>query len=173
MYSQIKYIIDAGNYDLTVVVQQIKILALEGEITNEQREELIEYARSKASPEGSYASLQVQIDTLTKTVEELENRVAALEEASQSPEEGGDEGEGGETEPTEPIDEYPEYKAPTGAHDAYYNGDKVTFNGQHYVCIAPEKTACVWDPNTYPDYWKLVPDDTTENEENGEDKEEV
>lgn len=163
MYNQIRYIIDAGNYDLTVVVQQIKILALEGEITNEQREELIEYARSKASPEGSYASLQVQIDTLTKTIENLESRVTALEETSQPPEEGGDEGEGGGTEPTEPVNDYPEYKAPTGAHDAYYNGDKVTFNGQHYVCIAPEETACVWDPTTYPAYWELVPNEVVKD----------
>ena len=27
---------------------------------------------------------------------------------------------------------------PTGAHDAYYAGDKITYNGKHYVCIMPE-----------------------------------
>lgn len=166
MYNQIKYIIDNGNYDLTVVIQQIKILAIEGEITNEQREELIEYARSKATPEGSYASLQAQIDTLSKAVSALESRITSLETSIKEPEEG--------EEPAVPTDDYPEYKAPTGTHDAYYNGDKVTFNGQHYVCIAPEGTACVWDPTTYPDYWELVSEETVEDEATeDENKEEV
>ena len=56
----------------------------------------------------------------------------------------------------DPSVEYPEYKQPTGAHDAYYNGDKVTFEGKKYICIAPEDTACVWSPSDYPAYWKLV-----------------
>ena len=32
------------------------------------------------------------------------------------------------------IDEYPEWVQPTGAHDAYNTGDKVSYNGKHYVC---------------------------------------
>lgn len=32
------------------------------------------------------------------------------------------------------IDEYPEWVQPTGAHDAYNRGDKVSYNGKHYVC---------------------------------------
>lgn len=34
------------------------------------------------------------------------------------------------------VDEYPEWVQPTGAHDAYNIGDKVTYNGQHYVCTS-------------------------------------
>ena len=34
------------------------------------------------------------------------------------------------------IDEYPEWVQPAGAHDAYNIGDKVTYNGQHYVCTS-------------------------------------
>ena len=45
---------------------------------------------------------------------------------------------------------------PIGAHDAYYNGDQITWNGQHYRCVAPSGTACTWDPGTYPSYWELV-----------------
>lgn len=47
------------------------------------------------------------------------------------------------------IDEYPEWVQPTGAHDAYNTGDKVSYNGKHYVCTI--------DANTYaPDVygWK-------------------
>ena len=32
------------------------------------------------------------------------------------------------------IDEFPEWVQPTGAHDAYNTGDKVSYNGKHYVC---------------------------------------
>ena len=47
------------------------------------------------------------------------------------------------------IDEYPEWVQPTGAHDAYNTGDKVSYNGKHYVCTI--------DANTYAPYvygWK-------------------
>ena len=37
----------------------------------------------------------------------------------------------------------------------YYRGDRVTFNGGVYTCIAPDGVACVWSPTEYPLYWKL------------------
>ena len=49
------------------------------------------------------------------------------------------------------IDEYPEWVQPAGAHDAYNTGDKVSYNGKHYVCTI--------DANTYaPDVygWESV-----------------
>ena len=44
------------------------------------------------------------------------------------------------------VDEYPEWMQPTGAHDAYNIGDKVTYNGQHYVCTSDGN---VYAPNVY------------------------
>ena len=44
------------------------------------------------------------------------------------------------------LDEYPEWVQPTGAHDAYNIGDKVTYNGQHYVCTS---NANVYAPDVY------------------------
>ena len=32
------------------------------------------------------------------------------------------------------IEDYPEWVQPTGAHDAYNRGDKVSYHGKHYVC---------------------------------------
>lgn len=49
------------------------------------------------------------------------------------------------------VDEYPEWVQPTGAHDAYNIGDKVTYNGQHYVCTSD---ANVYAPDVYG--WQLV-----------------
>lgn len=109
----------------------------------QQRTELISLARQNADPAASYAPLQDQIDALADRLDALTTRVSALEQS------GGD-------EPEQPAEEWPEYVQPTGAHDAYHNGDKATWNGQHYTCIAPEGTACVWDPDTYPAYWQLV-----------------
>ena len=31
------------------------------------------------------------------------------------------------------LDEYPEWVQPTGAHDAYNTGDKVSYNGKRYI----------------------------------------
>ena len=59
----------------------------------------------------------------------------------------------GEEEPTEPVEEYPEYVQPTGAHDAYHLGDKITYNGKKYIC---ELDNWVWNPDTYPAGWELV-----------------
>ena len=44
------------------------------------------------------------------------------------------------------IDEYPEWVRPTGAHDAYNTGDKVSYNGKHYVCTAD---ANIYAPDVY------------------------
>ena len=33
------------------------------------------------------------------------------------------------------LDEWPEFIQPTGAHDAYNKGDKVTFEGKHYISL--------------------------------------
>lgn len=49
------------------------------------------------------------------------------------------------------VDEYPEWVQPTGAHDAYNIGDKVTYNGKHYVCTS---NANVYAPDVCG--WELV-----------------
>ena len=39
------------------------------------------------------------------------------------------------------VDAWPEWVQPTGAHDAYNRGDKVSYNGKHYISTI--------DANTY------------------------
>jgi hypothetical protein len=53
----------------------------------------------------------------------------------------------------ETIIDYPEYVQPTGGHDAYKIGDKITYNGQKYECLIDN---CVWTPDVYPQGWKLI-----------------
>lgn len=53
----------------------------------------------------------------------------------------------------EPTDEYPEFVQPTGAHDAYKTGDKITYNGKHYISKIDGN---VWSPDAYPQGWEEV-----------------
>lgn len=56
----------------------------------------------------------------------------------------------GEDKPTE---EFPEWVQPTGQHDAYMTGDKVTFKSKHYESVIDYNT---WSPEAYPAGWKEV-----------------
>lgn len=133
MYEVTKNVIQTGSFELRSILAKIDTLWLQGSLTDAERLDLINMARDKAAPAHSFAPLQAQIDALAA-------RVKVLEEAAPA-------------DPEAPTDEWPAYVQPTGAHDAYHNGDKVTFNGAHYICIAPEGVAVVWSPEVYPDYW--------------------
>lgn len=45
----------------------------------------------------------------------------------------------------------PEWVAPSGAHDAYKTGDRVTFEGAVYESVIDSN---VWSPTDYPQGWK-------------------
>ena len=49
------------------------------------------------------------------------------------------------------LDEWPEFVQPTGAHDAYKKGDKVTFEDKHYISLID---ANVYSPAAYPAGWQ-------------------
>ena len=49
------------------------------------------------------------------------------------------------------IEEFPEWVQPTGAHDAYNIGDKVSYNGQRYICTTD---ANEYAPGVYG--WDLI-----------------
>lgn len=143
MFATFQTIINAGGYDLADLTQRIKTMYAMGELTEDEMEQLIEQAQDNAKPDDSYAPLNERVTAIETWQREVEERLGKLESGSS-------------TDPGEPADEWPEYKQPTGAHDAYYNGDQITWNGQHYRCVAPSGTACTWDPGTYPSYWELV-----------------
>lgn len=149
MYEIIKNVILAENYELVDILKKINTVWIESNITDEQKQELDELARTNAKAENSYAPLQEQLDNTNARIDSLEERIAKLE---------------GETteEPTEPVedDEYPEFKQPSGAHDAYNIGMGCTFNGEKYICLI---NGCVWDPITYPAGWQKVTE-TAESE---------
>ena len=49
------------------------------------------------------------------------------------------------------LDEWPEFVQPTGAHDAYKKGDKITFEGKHYISLIDGNA---YSPAAYPAGWQ-------------------
>lgn len=145
MYEIIKNVITSGQYELTDMLKKIDTIWLQGALNDTQRAEIIELARSRADPEQSY-DIQKQLETIFSNLSEmgqvileLTDRVTKLEGGSVTP-------------PV--VDEYPQFVQPTGAHDAYNTGDKMTYtDGKRYIC---QMDNCVWGPDAYPAGWKLV-----------------
>ena len=50
------------------------------------------------------------------------------------------------------IEEWPEWVQPTGAHDAYAKGDKVTYKGKRYISLIDGNT---YSPDAYPAGWEM------------------
>ena len=55
-----------------------------------------------------------------------------------------------EPEPGDGEEDIPAFVQPTGAHDAYQTGDRVTYNGHIYESTINNN---VWSPDTYPQGW--------------------
>ena len=146
MYDIIKNVITSGSYELTDILKKIDTIWLQGTLTEEQRTELIDLARTSADPENSYAPIQKQIDTLYANMTEMGKTILSLTDKVSKL-------DGGSVTLPE-ADEYPVWVQPTGAHDAYKTGDKMTYtDGKRYVC---QMDNCVWGPDTYPAGWKLA-----------------
>lgn len=138
MFEIIKNVIESRDYELVDMLYKINKMYIESNITDEQKQELDELARTNAKAENSYASVQEQINRIYEKLDSIEVRVAKLEETEGT---------------SEPENEYPEYVQPQGAHDAYKIGDKITYKGKKYIC---QMNGCVWTPDDYPKGWQEV-----------------
>ena len=136
IYEIIKNVIESGIYELSDILTKIEKRCFEGQITEAERDELVELARGNANAKNSYAPFQEQIEKLALEVKSLKEDVATLKNSG-----------------SEEFEEYPEYVQPTGGHDAYKVGDKVTFEEKKYECLM---NGCVWTPKAYPQGWSQV-----------------
>lgn len=138
MKTIIENVIREGNYDLVQLLKKINTLWVQDVLSDDDKTQLIEIAQNGAKPENSYAPLQTQIENLANEITALSKRVEAIESGSPS---------------YPPVtEEWPEFVQPSGAHDAYNVGDKISFNGKHYIC---QMNGCVWSPADYPQGWTL------------------
>lgn len=143
MFDLIKQVINSKDYKLEDMLYKINKMYLESYLTDQEKEELDNLARTNANPINSYAPLREQIDNMYIKISNLENRVNALENI------------GGTEEPGE-EEEYPEFIQPTGAHDAYNAGKKIIYKGKKYIC---KIDGCVWAPDAYPSAWEEILDE--------------
>lgn len=154
MFNIFKNVIEKSDFDLRDILNKIEESYIKSSLSKEEQEQLEEMARQHAKPENSYASLQSQIDDLAQKIKKLQVTINANAQGMSAIKEAVEQLGGVVTPPAEqPTEEYPEYKKPTGAHDAYKIGDKITYNGKHYECIFDN---CVWNPEEYPQGWKEV-----------------
>ena len=124
MFETFQTIINAGGYDLADLTERIKTVYALGELSNEEMTQLLDSAAANANQD-------IMLPDMSERVGALETRIAAVEERVGKLEAGGAE----PGEPEEPVDEWPEWVRPTSKDTQYRKGDKVTFNGQHYVCV--------------------------------------
>ncbi len=125
MYSVVENVLKQGEYNLTDIIRKIDSLWLKGSLNDDEKDRLISIAQNGAKTENS-------LDVFAK-LDELEKRIRALE--------------GNADEETETYPEYQDGKW-------YYSGDKCSFDGANYICIAPDGVVCVWSPSAYPTYWE-------------------
>ena len=138
MYGVIKEVIMSGRYELADILAKIDTIWLQGDITDEEKAELVKMARDNANVAASIDFLK-KLEELEKRVTTNENDIKELKQI-----------------PPEPTDEYPEYVPGKWYHD----GDKVTFKGKKYICRPnPSSTVVTWSPEEYPDFWQLVPEE--------------
>lgn len=135
-YNSLMNLINAGGYDLAAMKERLHGLADRGELTLDERDKLIARAEEKANP---LKSTNVEAKIL-----ELDARMRAIEAKLGMTDEPETDEDGAEIVP-----EYVEGKW-------YYAGDKVTWEGKVYECIAPDGVVCVWSPSAYPAYWREV-----------------
>lgn len=129
MYKIIKDVILSGRYELSDMLKKIDTLWLQGDLTDEQKSEIVSLAQGNANVSNSIY--------VNEKLLELDKRITALENSTVS-----------ET----PTEEYLEYV--TGKW--YYKDDKVLFEGKNYICVAPDGQVCTWSPIEYPTYWEEV-----------------
>ena len=148
MYNDIMTIINDGEYNLADLLHRIDVLYARGRLTDEEHEELTAKARENADQAFVYPDVEDRVTELETWRLDVEARLKKLEEDT------------GEVEPEpdpKPKDEYPAWHTPTGAHDAYYKDDKMTYtDGKKYVCIAPDGYGVTYGPDVLPGYWQKV-----------------
>ncbi len=155
MFEIIKNVIESRDYELVDMLYKINKMYIESNITDEQKTELDELARTNAKAENSYASVQEQIDKAFREIDLLKSTVEANAIGMSALKDAVEKLGGKIEEPSEPEkeEEYPEYIQPQGAHDAYKIGDKITYKGKKYIC---QMNGCVWTPDDYPKGWQEV-----------------
>ena len=123
MFETVQTIINSGGYDLTDLSERIKTLYAMGELSEDEMTQLLDSAAANANQDAMLPDMSERVGALETRLAAVEERIGKLEAGGMEP-----------VEPEEPVDEWPEWVRPTSKDTQYNKGDKVTFNGRHYVC---------------------------------------
>ncbi|MED9882334.1 MAG: hypothetical protein UFD80_06685 [Blautia sp.] len=158
MYEIVKNVIDSKRYALGDMLKKIDTLWVQGDITDEQKNELVTLAQTNADPENSNAPLQKQIEEIAKKHLVLEETVTALSATVQKIKETVESGGTVVPDPEPPVtEEYPAWEPYNGIPPVPYQvGSKVTHNGKKWESMVPNN---VWEPGAFgvdQNIWKEV-----------------
>ena len=142
MRSTFERIIRNSQFDLAQMLNRIDYYHAEGKLTDADREALAAMARGKAS-DALEIDPKAEILALWDAVHAMQDQLAALSGGAGA----GTSGAGGAGE------DWPEFVQPTGAHDAYRQGQGVTWQGARYRSLIDNN---VWAPDVYPQGWEAV-----------------
>ena len=129
MFNVIKGVISAGGYKLTDIQHKIKKLYMLGDITEAEMDELLALASGGVSVDAERPETLALIHSLAEEIEDLKERVKALE--------------GGEDDPAE---DYPSWKPWDGISKDYQPGAIVSHNGELWESVFNGQN--VWEPGT-------------------------
>lgn len=146
MYDVIKNVIESGRYELNDMLKKIDTIWIQGDITEEQKKELVMVAQANADPSQSNAPLQEQIEEISKKQIALEETVRALSATVQKIKETVESGGTVVPEP-EPQEEYPAWEPYNGIPPVKYQvGSKVSHNGKKWESMVANN---VWEPGAF------------------------
>ena len=150
MFDVIKSVLDGKRYELTDILKKIDYYWIAGKITDAQKDQLVSMAQEHANVNHSITSEEVlkKLAEQEIAMQEMKVSITTLQKAVATLQGGGSDNP--EIETDETTSGYPDFESGKW----YYTGDKVTFDGARYICIAPEGTVCVWSPADYPAYWQ-------------------
>ena len=148
MYEIVKNVINSKRYALDDMLKKIDTLWVQGDITEEQKKELVTLAQTNADPENSNAPLQKQIEEIAKQQNELKDTVATLSATVQKIKETVE--SGGtvvpEPEPT-PQEEHPAWEPYNGIPPVkWQKNSKCTHNGKKWESMVDNN---VWEPGAF------------------------
>lgn len=152
-----KQVIESGRYELSAMLTKIDTLWVQGDLSDEEKTELVTLAQSKTYPGNSYAPMRKQIDeaftqiqALADTVKTQGDLITALTETV--------EGMGGTVTPpdlTEP-EEWPEWYKWNGVGKCpWQKGSKCSHNGKRYISRVADN---IWEPGglgVYDNIWEV------------------
>ena len=118
--------IGGKEYDLASLLETIDYYHIQGSLTAEEREELVQAAKDGAQTQ---FDLEEEIVKLWQAVYALQDKLSETA-----------------------VEEYPPYDPSR----LYMSGDKVTFEGVKYVCAVKEGKATKFSPADKPKDWEQV-----------------